>query len=168
MPLKDVGYEQAEEHLKAKCEIISCQKEYEMVFEMFRLINELSPDVVCGYQLYGNIQQILKRMTASLPFHIIQENVLIVSRYKTNLGQNSIMNVDPMRLVHQIFMGRVCADLEKVINEFSPDNKQTSIDYALSVLEDKDLVLTPNVFLIDYYKDLGKFKSQIIPELVRE
>ena len=110
----------------------------------------------------------MKRLLNGLPFHIVSENALIVSRFRQQTNSSQIQSIDAIRLAHTLFQGRVCADLEKIITEFSPDTKQTSVEYALNVLEDKELILTPSVFLIDYYKDLTKFKNVILPELVRE
>lgn len=136
-----------------------------MYFELFKLIGKLNPDVIEGYQLDGNMYQILKRILTEghIPQSVFLSDVLVpASRFKPSLTQERVLNKggDATRITHQLFQGRVCADLEKIIQEFSPDTKQTSIEYTLSVLlpDVESLYITPNNFIVDQYDDLVNFK----------
>lgn len=76
-----------------------------MYFELFKLIGRLNPDVIEGYQLDGNIYQILKRilMEWHIPQSVFLSNVLIpASRFKPSLTQERVLNKngDPTRITH--------------------------------------------------------------------
>ncbi|CAL5980829.1 DNA_polymerase [Hexamita inflata] len=167
---ENLGYNTNEKKRIHQVEVIACHREAEMIFEMFKLINILNPDIIECHGLHGHFSQIMKRILTQMPFSQVKTNIIqLAPRLLTNmLSEYQIKNADPSKLVHQLFQGRICADLEKIILEFSPDTKQTSLDYQLDVLIDKEIILTPNTFIPDIYKDLMRFKNKFLPELVRE
>ena len=105
MKLKGICFEEANESMSHQVEVIQCKKELAMYFELFKLIGRLNPDVIEGYQLDGNIYQILKRILTEghIPMSVFLADVLIpASRFRPSLTQERVLNKngDATRITH--------------------------------------------------------------------
>ncbi|TNJ26668.1 DNA polymerase alpha subunit A [Giardia muris] len=166
---------QASETARVAVHIKPVDTELDLYIHLASLISRYNPDILFGHNLYPNLIMALRYAHQQMSLEsFLRQLVVPLSRLaqgSIRLGSQFFERFDPQQVASRLILllkGRLLADLERGLAEFSPDARLTTVEYASSTLLRKVPLITSGVDLARKWRETTDFKGVMLPELLSE